>query len=131
MVRKLRMFDPENREALAAMLAETNPARIKAHGRRVRHYDEAQWSAVRYGAMLDGLMLKFTQNAPLRALLLGTGDALIAEASPRDAVWGIGLSEAQARGRAPSTWTGRNLLGLGLMEVRARCSLRELGRSPQ
>ena len=48
--------------------------------------------------------------------LLGTGTRVLAEASPSDAVWGIGCSasNAYAMGRFP----GKNLSGKAMMEVR-------------
>lgn len=69
----------------------------------------------------DGNMLKFTVSAEaerLRAMLLATGERELVEASPRDRVWGVGFgAERAARERA--RW-GRNLLGVVLMDVRAR-----------
>ncbi len=47
-----------------------------------------------------------------KQFLLSTGNAVIVEASPYDAVWGIGL-DAQAPGiEDPATWNGENLLRL-------------------
>lgn len=44
------------------------------------------------------------------------------EASPVDAVWGIGLAADDARARDPRSWRGQNLLGFALMEARAQLS---------
>ncbi len=38
---------------------------------------------------------KFSQHPPLRAYLLSTAPRVLVEASPRDRVWGIGLSEVR------------------------------------
>ena len=51
---------------------------------------------------------KFEQHAEIREVLLGTGDAEIIENAPGDYYWGIG-----------SRGTGKNMLGIILMEVRA------------
>jgi len=43
---------------------------------------------------------------------------VLAEASPFDTKWGIGLSADDPRARRRRQWQGRNLLGEVLMEVR-------------
>lgn len=40
------------------------------------------------------------------------------EASPRDNIWGIGLTEDDPRARDSNQWLGKNLLGYILTEVR-------------
>jgi len=40
------------------------------------------------------------------------------EASPNDAIWGIGMAEDQARVTPPEKWKGLNLLGKALTRVR-------------
>ena len=68
--------------------------------------------------MVSGLISKFVQNPVMRQELLNTGDTIIAEASPYDTVWGIGLAEDDPRAQDQSQWLGKNLLGVALMEVR-------------
>jgi ribA/ribD-fused uncharacterized protein len=85
----------------------------------VRGFDEARWAAVRFALVVAGNRAKFEQNADLLAHLLATGDAILVEASPEDAVWGLGLAVAEARKRGPRNWPGQNLLGFALIEVRA------------
>ncbi len=115
MARKARLFGDEAR--LAAILAARTPAECKALGRRVTPYDDGVWVRERYGAALDMLRLKFGQADRLRAALLGTGDALLVEASPTDRIWGIGFSEQEAEAHRHA-W-GENLLGRALIKVRA------------
>jgi len=43
---------------------------------------------------------------------------VLAEASPYDAKWGIGLAAEDPSARRRHLWKGRNLLGEVLMEVR-------------
>ncbi|MGN6153986.1 MAG: NADAR domain-containing protein [Lysobacteraceae bacterium] len=45
---------------------------------------------------------------------------MLVEASPVDAVWGIGLAAADPGAHDPERWRGANLLGFALMDVRAR-----------
>ncbi len=107
-------------ETLARILATDDPAGAKALGRQVRGFDPVAWEGFGYETVIAGNLAKFTQHAELGAYLLSTHPAVLVEASPQDAVWGIGLDAAQPDARLPSRWTGRNLLGFALMEVRER-----------
>jgi hypothetical protein len=62
--------------------------------------------------------LKFEQNNKLSEFLLGTNDRIIVEASPYDAIWGIGMLATDENSENPVKWKGENLLGYALMEVR-------------
>jgi ribA/ribD-fused uncharacterized protein len=63
-------------------------------------------------------MHKFSQHEVLKGYLKSTGSAVIVEASPTDAIWGIGLVQDAQGVENPHTWRGLNLLGFALMEVR-------------
>jgi len=54
----------------------------------------------------------------LRAFLCSTQGLFIAEASPHDAIWGIGLSADDPRAQDVENWPGLNLLGKALVQVR-------------
>ena len=60
------------------------------------------------------------QNAGLRRRLLDTGAAILAEAIPRDYMWGIGLAESDPDARHVDRWKGQNLLGQILATVRGQ-----------
>ncbi len=107
-------------DARDAILATTDPRKAKALGRKVRDFDEARWATRRLALVVEGNAAKFSQRAPLRAFLLGTGTRVLVEASPRDRTWGIGLSQHNPRALDPRTWRGANLLGFALMEARKR-----------
>ena len=68
--------------------------------------------------MVEGNLAKFGQHKELRDFLLGTGNKVLVEASPQDAIWGIGLAADDDRAASPEHWPGLNLLGFALMEVR-------------
>ena len=74
--------------------------------------------------MVAGNLAKFGQHPELRDFLLGTGRTVIVEASPRDAIWGIGLAADDSRAATPENWPGLNLLGFALMEVRRQLAQR-------
>ena len=70
--------------------------------------------------MKKALYEKFSQNLALKTYLMRTGDFTIAEASPSDTFWGIGVGlRAVAASKAKQfKWTGKNNLGQLLMELR-------------
>jgi ribA/ribD-fused uncharacterized protein len=117
MAAKARLFGDQ--EALAAILRVDEPHACKKIGRAVRNYDDGHWSAARFGLVVTGNIGKFSQNQPLRDHLLGSGDAILVEAAPRDQVWGIGFGRNNPAVNDPLRWRGRNLLGFALVKVRA------------
>lgn len=125
MAAKARHFDDS--AALARVLEAATPAEAKAIGRQVVGYDDEAWERVRWQTVVEGSVAKFGAHEDLRAFLLGSGDRVLVEASPRDRVWGIGMGASHPDARAPERWRGRNLLGFALMEARAR--LRAASRS--
>ena len=50
--------------------------------------------------------------------LVQTGDRRLAEASPHDNLWGIGLSACDPCASSPDSWCGQNLLGQALEHAR-------------
>ena len=116
MAGKARLFGDD--EALAKILAEPDPAKVKALGREVRNFDAGLWAKTRFDVVVTGSTAKFAQNPELRDFLLGTGDAVLVEAAPRDTVWGIGLGPENPKAKDPREWRGENLLGFALMKAR-------------
>ena len=116
MAGKARLFG--DGDGLAAVLAAPTPAAAKAAGRRVAGFDESSWDAARFDLVVAGNLAKFGQNEDLRLFLIGTGVRVLAEASPRDRIWGIGLGAGHKDALVPSRWRGINLLGFALMNVR-------------
>ena len=118
MAGKARLFD--DADALAKVLANDDPGAAKAAGRAVRGFDEARWLAHRFDLVVAGNHAKFAQHPVLERFLLSTGDQVLVEASPVDAIWGIGLAAGDPRAHDPAQWPGLNLLGFALMAVRER-----------
>jgi ribA/ribD-fused uncharacterized protein len=117
MAAKARLFGDQ--EALSAILRAGEPLACKKIGRTVRNYDDGQWSAARFDLVVAGNIAKFGQNQPLREHLLGSDDAILVEAAPRDQIWGIGFGRENPAVQDPLRWRGRNLLGFALVKVRA------------
>ena len=118
MAGKARLFG--DAAALERILQSPNPAVAKAAGREVQGFDEEIWAQNRWDIVVQANFAKFSQNAPLRDFLLATGEQVLVEASPVDFVWGTGFAADSPYAEVPSEWTGMNLLGFALMEVRSR-----------
>ena len=95
------------------------PKDCKALGKQVTPFDAKVWDAVKYDIVKTGNKAKFEQNPDLMNLLLSTGDRIMAEASPKDKIWGIALDAETAKHINPEAWPGQNLSGKILMELRA------------
>ena len=116
MHQKAVLFKDE--ETAEKILAEKNPKKIKALGRKVRNFDDESWVATVKDVIYKGNLAKFTQNQHMKEELLSTGDRIIAEASPYDRRYGIGLGASDARAQNPTEWRGSNWLGEAIMKVR-------------
>jgi ribA/ribD-fused uncharacterized protein len=116
MAEKARIFGDAQIEA--KVLAATDPREQKALGRRVRNFDEARWNSVCREIVYAGNLAKFSQDERLAEVLLNTGHRTIVEASPTDAIWGIGLAKDHPDAQVPARWRGTNWLGVALMQVR-------------
>lgn len=117
MAEKARLFG--DAERLGRILQAKSPGEAKALGREVLGFEQSIWQAARETIVLRGNLAKFSQNAALSTYLLGTGERVLVEASPRDAVWGAGLTRDCSDAERPENWPGLNLLGFALMRVRA------------
>lgn len=120
MWRKARVCGDET--AARLILSTPAPETAKALGRGVTPYVREAWERERFAAVVAANLAKFGQHDDLRAYLLGTGDAVLVEASPVDLVWGVGLAEDDPGLRDPARWRGQNLLGFALMQVRTTLS---------
>ena len=116
MAKKAELFG--DIKTMERILKAQTPKECKSLGREVSPFDGAVWDAQRYEIMKAGNREKFLQHPDLREKLLSTGDAILAEASPLDGIWGIKLSADAAEDVDPSRWPGLNLQGKLLMELR-------------
>ena len=116
MAQKALLFD--DRETYEKIMASEQPKEIKALGREIGNFEQSKWDKHKYQIILNGNIAKFTQKERLRDFLLGTGDAVLAEASPYDRIWGIRLSADDPLAKDPKCWQGENLPGFALMETR-------------
>ena len=117
MYQKVMMF---GQTALGDEIMHTaDPEQCKILGREFFDgFDAALWKKTRFVVVKRGIRAKFSQNPPMMDTLLATGNAILAECSPRDKDWGILLSTSDPEVQDITKWRGENLLGQVLMEVR-------------
>ena len=99
------------------ILSANTPFMAKKLGRKVKPWDQEKWNSKVEDIAYAVLSAKFQNNEALSHKLRGTKDKILAEASPRDKIWGIGIGVDKAKNGGD--WKGRNLLGKTLMKVRA------------
>ena len=120
MAQKAKLFHDSAR--YTAILRATTPRECKSLGKLVTPFDSRTWNAAKFNIVKEGNRAKFEQNPDLKKMLLATGNAILAEASPKDPIWGIGLDAQTAALTDLSEWPGQNLLGRALMELRSEFS---------
>ena len=123
MAQKAKRFHDSVR--YTAILRANSPKGCKALGKQVSPFDAKVWDAVKYNIVKAGNKAKFEQNPDLMKLLLSTGDSIMAEASPKDRIWGIALDAETAKWKKPEEWPGQNLLGKILMELRTEFGINQ------
>lgn len=116
MASKARLFGDD--DVLKLIMNATTPSEYKKLGKKVKGFDSALWDEKKQNIVVEGNKAKFCQNINLKEYLLSTGNAILVEASPYDAIWGIGMNKNQALNSSVEDWKGENLLGCALMEVR-------------
>ena len=83
------------------------PSLAASIGRDRKRPLRRDWESVKEQVMLEALRAKFKQHEELKAILLGTGDAILVEHTANDSYWGDG-----------GDGSGKNRLGQLLMKVR-------------
>merc|ERR1719282_8601 len=102
---------------LAARRRRATP-RSWAGRSQVAPWSQSAWDRAVCTVAREVVLQKFRAVPGLDALLLGTGQAVIAEMTRNDANWGTGVDIGRARN--PSQWRGTNILGWALMAARAQ-----------
>lgn len=119
---KAKYFGDEEtaKEILKLKSEGNNPMWCKQCGRWVKGYDDEKWSLARYSFMLEVNMCKYTQDKKLQAKLLDPqfDGKFFVEASPTDFIWGCGLAQQDPKIIDEKNWTGKNLLGQVITNVR-------------
>ena len=120
MANKARLFGDD--ETATKIIAANSPKEVKHLGRMVTGFNASVWDEKKLEIVQEGSFHKFSQNLELRDYLVSTRDFVLAEASPVDCIWGIGLAADHPDATNPLRWRGDNLLGFALMYARNRLS---------
>jgi len=107
-----------DKEIAEKILKVNHPAEAKKLGRQVKNFNQKAWESVCKKFVYDGNYAKFTQNPKLKEKLFETAGTTLAEASPYDKIWGLGLAEDDPRAQNRETWQGKNWLGEILTQLR-------------
>jgi ribA/ribD-fused uncharacterized protein len=108
-----KFAESEYQEAIRQAKSPMIAARL---GRSRKQPLRPDWESVKDAVMREAVLAKFTQHEALRAILLGTGDALLVEHTANDSYWGDG-----------GDGHGKNKLGKILMSVRDELRQKEEG----
>ena len=103
-----------------AVLAAQAPDQQKELGKKAGGYIENVWNGIRQMIVLKGLMAKFSQNEDLKQELLETRDSWLVECAGQDKIWACGIHLDDEKRKDATNWSGTNILGFALMEVRDR-----------
>ena len=83
---KAKFFgDTEASEKIMALSSPKAQKRI-----RVKGFNQRTWTDMEFNVMKEGVKAKIMQNQCIEDKLKATNKKILAEASPRDAHWGIG-----------------------------------------
>ena len=116
MAMKARLFQDKETEIL--IMEATEPKEQKKLGRSVKNFNNDEWNKIADDIVFKANQAKFTQNHDLKEKLLNTGDKIIVECSPYDAIWGNGLNITDTLNTPMENWKGTNRLGKAIMKVR-------------
>jgi ribA/ribD-fused uncharacterized protein len=105
-------------ETNSKIMKENDPKQYKELGRQVKNFSPKIWDEKKFEIVVKGNLHKFSQNENLKQFLLSTKNKILAEASPYDKIWGIGMDANDKDILNQDKWKGENLLGKALMKVR-------------
>lgn len=82
--------------------------------------NETKWNDLTKQFLYDVNLAKFNQFPELAGRLLETKNATLGAYLPNDNLIGIGISLDNIQSKNPVNWTGQNLLGKALMDIREK-----------
>ena len=101
------------------IMNESDP--VKMTTMRVKGYVKELWDQNAYKVLKHVNEVKFNQHPAARLVLQQTGNKTIGEASPSP-IYGTGVHISSPTATDTSAWTGRNMMGDILSEIRDSCS---------
>jgi ribA/ribD-fused uncharacterized protein len=114
---KAILFD--DADTFRLIMDTKSPSRQKDLGRVISNYEQEVWEIYKYQIVLQGNKYKFEQNPELKEFLMGFNYfTIFAEAASYDKIWGTGLDITDERCLDINNWTGQNLLGRAITDIR-------------
>lgn len=109
---------PGNDDIKQKILRAEYPYEIIGLGHTIRNFNKEIWSMHEYKIIVECNRAKFKHNLKLLLRLSQTKNAILVNASPYDKILGAGIDERHPDINHPTRWSGQNLLGRALMEIR-------------
>ena len=114
---KAKFFNDD--EKATQILKEKDPYQQFVLGQKVKGFYQSKqrWMPHAREALLKANIAKYDQNVSAKEALLATGSDTLGEASI-DTTWGIGFTLNSKSATDKNKWTGQNIMGEILMQVR-------------
>ena len=107
-----------DQETANRILESETPNEQKKLGDTIVGFKPKVWDKHCESIMKTALKAKFSQHEDLKNQLLDTGNLIMIEASPYDKLWGSGVGLYSDDCLAVTKFSGKNLLGNLLMQIR-------------
>ena len=104
------------------IMASSDPRQMKQLGKRIRGYNDAEWKQRSNDVIMDCVRCKVYSYRTIQDYLLATGDKCIGEGTP-DRHFGVGIHIGDDRILDVEEWTGNNIMGKTLMEIRSEMKM--------
>ena len=114
---KAKLFQEETTSC--KILESVTPHECKLLSKEISNFDPSYWSERASSLCEIGINAKFTQNPSLMKLLVSTGNKTLVECA-YDRLWGNGVPLHDEHCLNEDNWTGDNLLGNILMQIRSK-----------
>ena len=88
-------------------MSSPSPRTCKRIGRGVRNFNFGVWGREKQNAVLSGTYANFMQNLAKTKNLLSSDNKLLAESSPLDPVWSLGLRADDHKANNLCHWRGK------------------------
>jgi len=105
-------------ETAHSILTTSDPAEQRRKAKQTKGFNEIRWRGQLGAILYRGLLARYEQRPKEVVKLLETGEDILVYCYSADTDLGIRESEGNPNAENMETWTGMNLLGFALMEVR-------------
>ncbi|MGI6756254.1 MAG: NADAR domain-containing protein [Atopobiaceae bacterium] len=100
------------------VFAMDTPSYLTRLASQITPYDQERWEGVRVAVAKEALGTYFDTHPELASFLAATKDATLMYCGGADSDWSCGVSIDDPSAQVPFSWTGKNLWGRALMDVR-------------